>query len=266
MKWGRKWWWLIAGILGIGLTIGWKVERCEVQAYQCRADYAAQAQSERLSGIISVNQQAAEQQAIATACEPTGYFCRLFSATNLPTMLLVFIGIGAVCAALRTLWAIEKQTEAMERSVALQSVQWIAFREWSSALLTPYQLNVSVEIANDTSFPLTLREATFRVGSKEKVSDEDITIVPKGTHKLSFIHSVGEEEREAYTNHITNFGVRGALRFIGVDGKTLRSQPFGGLIKASHVYGTSFTSESAYEQSAKEHYGKKSANQDTTDL
>jgi hypothetical protein len=87
MGWAEKWWWTVL-ILAIALVIGWEEKRCQTQAYQCRASYAAQAQSDRLRGKISINQQASEQQAIAAACEPNGYFCRLFSSANLPTMLL----------------------------------------------------------------------------------------------------------------------------------------------------------------------------------
>jgi hypothetical protein len=116
MQWTKKWWGLLIVILAVAFVIGWKEERCQSQAYQCRATYAAQAQSERLSGAVSINQQASEDQAITAACEPNGYFCRLFSAANLPTMLLVFIGMGGVYVAISTLKIIERQTKATEEA------------------------------------------------------------------------------------------------------------------------------------------------------
>lgn len=91
------------------LIIGWKESRCERQEKQCRAYYAAR--ESRLSGF-SVDGNAAEQEAIGAACEPDGYFCRLFSAANLPTWLLVFVGLGGVWAALRTIGTLEKQADA----------------------------------------------------------------------------------------------------------------------------------------------------------
>lgn len=116
MRWIKKWWGLLAIIiLAVALVIGWEEERCQAQAYQCRASYAAQSQSERVAAPLSVYQQATEQQAIAAACEPNGYFCRFFGAANLPAVFLVIIGIGAVCAALWTLKAIERQTVALRR-------------------------------------------------------------------------------------------------------------------------------------------------------
>jgi hypothetical protein len=125
MKWAKQWWWLIVAVFAIALAVAWLEERCQAQAYHCRASYAAQTQSERLSGDISLSEQAAEQQAIAAACEPNGYFCRLFAATNLPTVLLVLIGVGGVWAALRTLTVIEQQATAiMDADCALFLVLW----------------------------------------------------------------------------------------------------------------------------------------------
>jgi hypothetical protein len=109
----KKWWWLIAIILAIALVIGWEEERCQTKEYECRASYAAQTLSERLPGDVSIYQRASTQQAITAACEPHGYLCRLFGATNLPSVLLVLIGIGGVWAAIRTLRAIEKQVDAL---------------------------------------------------------------------------------------------------------------------------------------------------------
>lgn len=133
MKWLKKWWWLLTIIFSVALVIGWEEKRCQTQSYQCRASYMQQAQSERLSGNVSVNQQASEQQAIAAACETDGYFCRLFGAANLPTMLLVLIGIGGIWAALRTLGAIERQANIMDKAlkvieaadVAIESVSLV---------------------------------------------------------------------------------------------------------------------------------------------
>jgi hypothetical protein len=127
MGWAEKWWWTVL-ILAIALVIGWEEKRCQTQAYQCRASYAAQAQSDRLRGKISINQQASEQQAIAAACEPNGYFCRLFSSANLPTMLLFFIGIGGIWAALRTLGAIRRQADLMEKSLVSVERAFVFFK------------------------------------------------------------------------------------------------------------------------------------------
>ncbi|MHB8411146.1 MAG: hypothetical protein ACYDDI_04275 [Candidatus Acidiferrales bacterium] len=134
MRWVKKWW-LIAVILAIACVIGWKEKRCQAQANECRASYAPQAQPERLSGTISVYQQASEQEAIAAACEPNGYFCRLFGAANLPTMLLVIVGIGAIGAAVKTLRVINRQADIMDRQTKTTEDSVKAFIESERAWL-----------------------------------------------------------------------------------------------------------------------------------
>jgi hypothetical protein len=116
MGWIKKWSWLLIIILAISLIVGWKEKRCQSQAYQCGAAYAAESQSESLTRALTVDQQASEQEGIAAACEPNGYFCRLFSAANLPSMLLVLVGLGGIYAAIRTLRAIESQTSVLSES------------------------------------------------------------------------------------------------------------------------------------------------------
>jgi hypothetical protein len=113
LRWFRQWWWLCIVIGAAVLIVGWKESRCQVDAEQCRAYYTAQ--DSRRPGL-SINSNAAEQEAINAACEPNSYFCRLFSAANLPTWFLVFIGIGATWAALRTLGMIERQTGVLTES------------------------------------------------------------------------------------------------------------------------------------------------------
>ena len=102
--------WLALAILAVALVVGWEEKRCQAHAYECQAEYATE-----LRGV-PIDQKAAEQQAITAACEPNGYFCRLFGPTNLPAMLLVIVGILAAWAALRTLRAIEGQTHVLAES------------------------------------------------------------------------------------------------------------------------------------------------------
>jgi hypothetical protein len=111
MRWLKKWPLLVLAILAVASVIGWEERHCQAQAEQCRAAYSAQARSDRNSFWLTPDQHAAEQEAITAACEPNGYFCRLFGTANLPAVFLVFIGIGGVLAALRTLKAIQRQAD-----------------------------------------------------------------------------------------------------------------------------------------------------------
>jgi hypothetical protein len=186
MGWAKKWWWLIVLILAIAFIVGWEEERCQAQAYQCRASYTAQAQSERLSGNVSINQQAAEQQAIAAACEPNSYFCRLFSAANLPTMLLVFIGVGAIWAALRTLWAIEHQVKLQKTAMRqwIDTGNWTQGPQYTDEILTG--IGIQIPIVNGTNYPMTLNSVVATLNGVEVIWNVGSEIVPKGEHTVSF--------------------------------------------------------------------------------
>lgn len=115
-RWLKRWWWLCAAVGAAILVIAWQEGRCQAQANQCRTYYTAQ--DSHLLGK-DINSSAAEQQAINAACEPNGYFCRLFSAANIPTWLLVFIGIGGIWAALKTLDTIKQQADLTKEQLIL---------------------------------------------------------------------------------------------------------------------------------------------------
>lgn len=70
--------------------------------------------------IIAVNQEAPEEKSDGHSKQPPSYLSRLFSPENLPAIALVFVGIGAVIAAICTLKAIERQAKLMETQLILQ--------------------------------------------------------------------------------------------------------------------------------------------------
>lgn len=159
---------MIVAVLAVALIIGWEEKRCQTQAYQCRTTYAAQSQSERIAVPLSVYQQASEQQAIAAACEPNGYFCRLFGATNLPSLLLVVVGIGGIWAAIRTLRAIERQADIMEKSLKIVEAADVYIE---NAGLIPRG-----RITPDSHIGITLKN--FGRTRAENVRSYIITIIP----------------------------------------------------------------------------------------
>jgi hypothetical protein len=167
--WLRKWWWLPAGVLAIALIIGWKEERCESQAHQCRAAYEAQAQSERIgSNRLTVYQQAAEQRAIATACEPNGYFCRLFGAANLPNIGLLLAGIIGIAVAISTLKSISRQGDLLEKQITIPFRAYLAIGE-------------PTHTANEQilSFGFPIRNYGHMAASITRISMEVIVQIPE---------------------------------------------------------------------------------------
>lgn len=165
------------------------------------------------------------------------------------------VGIVGIIVAAYTLIKIERQTVAIEQQTKLQSVQWVALKNWRSSRPRPDWLKIEVDVFNETSFPLTLIACAFRFGSIESHSILHLTVTPGAYHTLDFNRTLLPDEVAAYATNCTVFGIRGAITFTGVGGRV--TQPFGGLISASQSSSTIFRPEGAYEQSAKEHYGEK---------
>jgi hypothetical protein len=149
MKWIKAWGLLILALVATSGVIGWKEKRCQFRAYQCRANYTAQ-----LSPRLAANEQASAQQAIAAACEPNGYFCHLFNAANLPSMLLVLIGAGGTFAALRTLRAIESQTGVLIEGQRPRIVA-TAYGDLLDTLADPDAPRITLRVVNKSSTPAT---------------------------------------------------------------------------------------------------------------
>lgn len=176
-----------------------------------------------------------------------------------PEWWLVGVGILTLiaitvqsCATAMAVKATQESAAAARKNIELQAVQWVALKDWRGEFRQPYMFSVTVDVVNETNFPLTLEGTDFRVGTATFSGTENVTLIPDGKYSVGFIHRMSLEEATAYQNTRTAFGVRGAIRFNGIGGK--RVQPFGGLIAASYRDGISFESRSEYEQSAKEHY------------
>ena len=219
----KEWWWLVLVLTAGILYVGWKETRCQAQAYQCRAYYAAQSAS---AGPLGVNKSASEQEAINAACEPNSYLCRLFSSANLPTLLLVIIGIGGVYAALRTIKVLEAQTSATERSVTLQEVawrQWLELSDWDA----PPELRedhgdevimpMLFSVANPTTVPLELIFVNVEVDNSLVISVgfPSISLPPARTQKqiVKFKASLKGIKLARYKNGHHLMGIRVTVRF-----------------------------------------------------
>jgi hypothetical protein len=193
-------WWLIVIILAITLIVGWKEKRCQAQAYQCRAAYAAQSQSEGITLPLTVYQQASKQEAVAAACEPNGYFCRLFGAANLPTVLLVFVGIGGIFAALRTLATIERQTSLQSAAMSqwLNVGNWVQVQKFNKDTNEGY-LEVSFQLVNPTNYPLTINDLECSINGHSETKRLNYRLVPgpENAHWVRFNTPFGSTDGNA---------------------------------------------------------------------
>lgn len=233
--WAKKWW-LVCVLTGAAILIlGWGV-RCERQVAKCRADYAAQ--ESRTYGF-SVNGNAAEQEVINAACEPSGYLCRLFSSANFPTWLLVFVGIGGVWAAMKTLSTIQMQTDAIVRdadatqaaaiatqtSVELQKAameQWVDTDDWESSRIyiqpaaTEADLRISFRLVNPTKFPLTLRSVELWVNQRKNrlVVFRKLIVPPDDGTRVEISFQIKGQNIANYRTNSLTLEIGGLIKFV----------------------------------------------------
>lgn len=92
-------------IFAVAVIIWWKDKRCQTETYQCEARYATEL---RLSNAPP-NQRVAEEETIASDCEPKGFFCRLLGPANLPSVVLVIIGLLGVWIGLETIDGVQQE-------------------------------------------------------------------------------------------------------------------------------------------------------------
>jgi hypothetical protein len=155
-----------------------------------------------------------------------------------------------------------RSASAAEKNIELQGQQWIVLKHFNGMLQSLRSLLVSVEIANETNFPLELEETIFRVGTVEHSDKWGVTIVPRGTYEVYFSVLLGQSDELDYANPSPGaafaFSLRGAVKFLGVNGRIVQS--FGGLVSANQFRGITFTPTGYAEQSAKDHYSQKPPN------
>lgn len=83
------------------------------------------------------------------------------AAATLFTGLLVLVGWRGVCAANRTLLAIEDQGKQMKAQVELMEIpfeQWVNLTNWGSKRPTDNRFRVSVDVVNPTGLPMILND------------------------------------------------------------------------------------------------------------
>src|SRR5271163_4681354 len=96
-----------AVIVAVAIPIYWEAQTCEARANQCISSFMA---------ARKLNQANPPIEAIQACRESQCYFCRVLAPANLPNVVLCLVGVGAVLAALFTLGAIKRQSDATIRS------------------------------------------------------------------------------------------------------------------------------------------------------
>jgi len=107
----------------IALVIYWGGARCYSDEQKCIAG---------LTKSSLTNQAISPNEATAYCEETQSYLCRVLSAANFPTLLLVIVGFVGIFAAWRTLSAVEGQSSAQIKSE----------RAWIIADIEPSQITI----------------------------------------------------------------------------------------------------------------------------
>jgi hypothetical protein len=163
------------------------------------------------------------------------------------TVILMFVGIGGVCAALRTLNAILRQVALQELTLE----QWVDYGPFKSEYVADkigrQSLFISVDLLNPSNFPVTLPDASivFELGLVKitsEPSDGVCRLLPNKPHRVTVRFDLTADQAEAYA-HGAGFvvGVSGNLAHIGTL-KERHEQPISGRLRC-HEKWTIFEDE-----------------------
>ena len=108
--------------------------------------------------------------------------------TALLTGFLVAVGAGGICAALKTLKAIERQANLMQA----QHDQWPTVGSWKIQEMGLNRVGISVEILNPSYYPVTITGGSFQIekdqgGRSTQRIRQKLTVPPNGSFSF-FIH------------------------------------------------------------------------------
>jgi hypothetical protein len=156
---------------------------------------------------------------------------------SIATAVLVLIGIGGVCAAIRTLRAIEDQGKHMERQGALMErqlqlqeaamTQWVLFSNWKDTVISRQgplapatkELGIEFEIANPSNYPLTLTGVFNFNGTlpgAPKLTVPGLWIAPTKSGSLSTKVLLTDEQERSYGAEGARISLHGEYAHIGV--------------------------------------------------
>jgi hypothetical protein len=156
----------IIGLLVFGLCGAWSQVPGNGSYQNQRPETSgkkAQAAREPCSCNVQIHETPASEKQESTP-KPSGYPWReLYGPANIPNWFLALVGIGAVIAALRTLWAIRKQADI--QAAGMQ--QWIDVETKGVKAVQlhgePFAAQLQFEAVNNTPYLLTIQRIVTRL-------------------------------------------------------------------------------------------------------
>jgi hypothetical protein len=159
-------------LLALVIPVHGQEERPEAASTEDKAKATSDSASPTQQVVSVVSQPDSNAQDNRARSHPQGYFVRLFSPENLPSMGLLIAGIVGIGIATRTLNAIKEQANLMKAAYR----QWLRIENWRAdepMIAEGAELalaEIRFDILNPTKFPLTIRMIT--------VQRQDITLPP----------------------------------------------------------------------------------------
>jgi len=173
-------------------------------------------------------EQESPQQTNNPAADSESYLCRLIAPANLPNIYLVLVGIGGIFAAIGTLDilkrqtnAIERQTKAVEDSIALQKTlkrQWLNLENWrimGEKTQTGEHTLISLmfNVINSTDMELKLKCVELFLLDGNQFLTPNVFLVPTKSYSAIFHVKLSKQETENYFRNSAKLLFIGILHF-----------------------------------------------------
>ena len=182
--------------------------------------------------VIVGNEFVAKPDSDDSKKQSESYFKRLLSPEILPTVALVIIGALGICAAVRTLKAIEHQATLMEAPLR----QWVEPGKMCHSFLRPRnRLQIQFSVVNPTDLPLTLLNSKVGFYFDRRVREVAIgpnrILTPRDQLVVQASFKLSDEQAQIFSGGEYLFvRVWGNLDHIGTLGKKQPRKFWGNLL------------------------------------
>ena len=136
----------------------------------------------------AITQPVAEEEKNSSSEEPGKIWQKGFGPETWPNWALVFVGIGGIYAAIKTLKAIEQQSKLQKTGMR----QWVTTGEWTQWFRAVngqlVEMILRIPILNETNYPLRLDSVVAELNGIEQIKVVRSQIAPLGrdVHILTF--------------------------------------------------------------------------------
>jgi len=215
------------GILAV--IIIWEGKRCQTAYEQCASTNSANPQYSGSDFDFTFSRRADDPQKqpnpqIKTdnSCyRSNDYLCRMFIPANIPNVFLVLIGFGGIIVAIGTLDIIERQTKAIEDSVALQKLlnrQWLVLENWhiqgeKTQIGDRTLITLTFNVLNPTDRELELKHVEIMLLTGNQILTPNLPLAPTKSYSAVFHIKLLKKETEAYFRNSLHLYIMGMLRF-----------------------------------------------------